>query len=171
MSPDRDDVVQREDRVGHEEDHVYRKIQGDQDGDLLCPSLIETPHPDRPAGCDRQQCELYIPEIPPKNTGIQFGRQGIDGAVSRRKRTTRIDRVRDQRRRHPDQLSGAEADGLQESLPGARQHERAGEEQKISRRQEQVRQAEIDGEADQQARNAVRTGRYRGMSPKNLAVR
>ena len=39
---------------------------------------------------------------------------------------------------------------LQESLLAARQQERAGEIQAIARRQKQVGQAEIDGQADQQ---------------------
>ena len=82
---------------------------------------------------------------------FQFWRCDVDAAIGCRERTARIDRIGHQRRRDPDQEGNAKGGTLQERFPVWRLEERTGEEQKVTRREEQVRQAKIDREPDQEA--------------------
>ena len=148
------------------------RFRATRSGDLPGAAPIEAPEPGGPDDRYRQQGELNVNEIAQQHRRIQLGRRDVDAAIGGRERTTRIDRIRDQRRRDPDQEGDAERRALQKGLPAARQQERAGKIQAIARRQEQIGQAEIDGEPDQQARSARSAAAdAAAAAAKNFAVR
>src|SRR6185369_8120939 len=120
---DRNDIIWRKYRMGHEENQVYHEVYGHQARDLPGAARIETPEPGGPDGRDRQQGELNVNEIAQEYSRVQLGRRDVDAAIGGRERTTRVDRVRDQGRRDPDQEGDAERYPLQERLLAARQQE------------------------------------------------
>ena len=104
-----------------------------------------------PRDREHQQNELHVRDIMPEHAEAEIRRHSINSAIRRRERAARIDRVRNQRRRHARQKCNAEHCALQECL-NLRQHQKRNEEkQEISGREKQIGQSEIDGKADQEA--------------------
>src|SRR6266446_4230600 len=112
--PDWNCIVQSKNRVGHEENQVHHKISSDDKSELPCSVLIApTQHRGGPCACNDQQPELQVPGVCPKHAGAQFPWRDIGTAIGGRERTSRIDRIREQRRNNSDQECYCEQRALQ----------------------------------------------------------